>query len=165
MNNHKHKPIDTPSKACIKRLTRDIKNIEKEPIDNIKVYVDDKNILIWYFKIFAPKDDINFKNGEYIGKIIFHPKYPFKAPKIMMITPNGRFAVNKYICLSNTSYHADQWSPLWKMESILVGFYSIMFDNNKTHGIAHISSPPEVKKQYAKKSKCFNMTLNVDKYL
>jgi ubiquitin-conjugating enzyme E2 J2 len=36
----------------------------------------------------------------YHGKIKFPEEYPFKPPGISMITPNGRFATNKKICMS-----------------------------------------------------------------
>jgi ubiquitin-protein ligase len=41
-----------------------------------------------------------FEGGVYHGKIKFPEEYPFKPPGISMITPNGRFATNKKICMS-----------------------------------------------------------------
>ena len=46
-----------------------------------------------------------YQGGLYHGKIIFPIEYPNKAPKLIFITPNGRFDVNKEICLSFTSFH------------------------------------------------------------
>ncbi len=40
--------------------------------------------------------------GVYHGKVVFPPSYPFKPPSILMLTPNGRFAVNTRLC-----------APLW----------------------------------------------------
>lgn len=31
--------------------------------------------------------------------------YPFKPPEVYMLTPSGRFEVNKKICLSISSFH------------------------------------------------------------
>ena len=32
--------------------------------------------------------------GYYHGKLVFPKDFPFKPPRIFMITPNGRFKVN-----------------------------------------------------------------------
>lgn len=32
--------------------------------------------------------------GFYHGKLIFPKEYPFRPPRIIMITPNGRFQTN-----------------------------------------------------------------------
>ena len=41
-----------------------------------------------------------FSSGFYYGKVKFPPEYPFKPPSIYILTPNGRFATNKRICMS-----------------------------------------------------------------
>lgn len=32
-------------------------------------------------------------------------EYPFKPPEVYMLTPSGRFEINKKICLSISSFH------------------------------------------------------------
>ena len=39
--------------------------------------------------------DVIYTGGYYHGKLVFPPDYPFKPPRISMITPNGRFGTNK----------------------------------------------------------------------
>ena len=34
-----------------------------------------------------------YTGGYYHGKLVFPKEYPFKAPSIYMLTPNGRFKV------------------------------------------------------------------------
>ena len=34
------------------------------------------------------------------GKVLLDPEYPQKAPVICLLTPNGRWDINKPICLS-----------------------------------------------------------------
>lgn len=46
-----------------------------------------------------------YAGGVYHGKIIFPSEYPNKAPKLIFLTPNGRFQVNTEICLSFTNFH------------------------------------------------------------
>ena len=43
-----------------------------------------------------------------------------------MITPNGRFATNKRLCLSISDFHPDTWNPAWSVATILTGLLSFM---------------------------------------
>ncbi|URE06008.1 ubiquitin-conjugating enzyme E2 [Musa troglodytarum] len=58
-----------------------------------------------------------FAGGYYYGKLKFQPDYPYKPPSISLITPNGRFATNKKICLSMSDYHPESWNPIWSVSS------------------------------------------------
>ena len=67
-----------------------------------------------------------------------------------MITPNGRFETNKELCLSISNYHPESWNPAWTIETILIGLYSFMLEDELTTG--SIKTSPMKKKQYAKQS-------------
>lgn len=139
---------------CIKRLMSELNDLTKEPINDIDIYVDENNIHIWYFLI-KGKDE--FTGGYFIGKINNDSGYPIKPPQFSMLTPTGRFEINLNICLSNTSYHAESWSPLWTMRSIIMGFVSILYDNTPTsYGYGHLESSIEQKKQYSLESMEYN---------
>lgn len=144
----------TISPMCKKRLIGDIKLIRKEPLEFIETVPDDSDLLTWYFLIKGPASS-DFQGGYYIGKIIHNPEYPMKPPDFMMLTPNGRFAPDKKICLSNTGYHTDEWSPMWNINAILVGFLSIMLDDTE-NGISHIHSSKNERKIFAVNSIEFN---------
>ncbi len=64
--------------------------------------------------------------GFYLGKLVFPKDYPFKPPRIMMITPNGRFQTNTRLCLSISDFHPDTWNPAWSVATILTGLLSFM---------------------------------------
>ena len=64
--------------------------------------------------------------GYYHGKLVFPKEYPFKPPRIMMITPNGRFQTNTRLCLSISDFHPDTWNPAWSVSTILTGLLSFM---------------------------------------
>jgi ubiquitin-protein ligase len=132
----------------------DLASIRKEPMPYIKSTPDPNNLLTWYFMING-LDNCDYKDGQYIGKITYPSTYPYEAPRFMMLTPNGRFNTNINICMTNSSYHADQWSPLWTTRTILMGFLSIMMDNEE-HGIGHIQSTSNDKQQCAKNSLGYN---------
>jgi ubiquitin-conjugating enzyme E2 J2 len=60
-----------------------------------------------------------------MGKIICPKEYPAKAPKITLITENGRFHTwAEGICLSISDYHPESWNPVWKVNQIVIGLVS-----------------------------------------
>ena len=105
-----------------KRLAGELRLLQKEPLELIDTYPDDNNALVWYFLLRGP-DFTEYKGGFYIGKILHDPEYPTKAPNFMMLTPTGRFEIEQKICLTNSGYHAESWSPIWNMKTILLGFF------------------------------------------
>jgi ubiquitin-conjugating enzyme E2 J2 len=131
-----------------------MKLIKKDPHKYIDVAADEKDLLIWYFLIKGPEFS-DYKGGYYIGKIMHNPEYPLKPPDFMMLTPSGRFMIGSKICLSNSSYHSNEWSAMWNIHTILTGFLSIMLDD-KEHGISHIHATKAEKDKFAKESIEYN---------
>jgi len=132
---------------CTKRLLIEIDKINKEPLDDVDVIINENDILTWYFLI-KGKDE--YKGGYYIGQIINSKKYPMEPPSFMMLTPSGRFDIGTKICLSNSSFHYESWNPLWTMKSAIMGFVSIMYDYSTTaFGSGHMKTSKSEKKLYA----------------
>lgn len=90
----------------------------------------------WHFTVRGPADS-DFDGGIYHGRMIFPAEYPMKPPNIILLTvifnfilylcifavfvpiqlqPNGRFELNKKICLSISGYHPETWLPSWSSE-------------------------------------------------
>ena len=152
------------NRAYIKRVTRDMKEISESKLPGLIVSVND-TMSEFYFKILPDKDS-NFGSGEFIGKMILHPKYPFVGPDFMMMTPSGRFQTNHKICLTTTAFHPEDWSPLNSVISLLVGFQSEFLNEyvKKHIGIGHIVTNSSKKKTYAKQSKSYNQKLKEEEY-
>ncbi|AYV81268.1 MAG: ubiquitin-conjugating enzyme E2 [Harvfovirus sp.] len=146
-----------------KRLIGELKMLQKEPLELIDTYPDDKDSLLWYFLLRGPEDS-EYKGGFFIGKVLHNPEYPIKAPDFMMLTPTGRFEIEKKICLTNSGYHAETWSAVWNMKTILLGFLSIMADDT-THGISHIHESKPMRKAHAEESVRYNMKYHKDVWL
>ena len=144
----------TVSLICKKRLLGEMRLLKKDPHQYIDVSPDETDLLTWFFLIKGPEFS-DYKNGYYIGKIMHNPEYPLKPPDFMMLTPSGRFEIGHKICLSNTGYHSDEWTPMWNIHAILTGFLSIMLDD-KDHGISHIHYSKTQREQYANNSVEFN---------
>ena len=74
------------------RLRKELRDLKKNPVQNIQASPKENNILEWHYVIEGPKNS-PFEGGWYHGVVIFPKEYPFKPPSIQMTTPNGRFKV------------------------------------------------------------------------
>lgn len=155
-----------------KRLFGDMKLLRKDPVKDVDVYVDENNMLNWYFLIHGEKKSV-YEGGEYIGEIMYPNNYPRSPPDFKMLTPSGRFAPGSKICLSNSTYHANEWSPEWTISGTIRAFLSI-FNSDDTTGISHITTFEksekvkkeviEDRKKFAKSSISYNKKKNADLY-
>ena len=109
------------------------KQIKDRVTDNFLATPDPDNIFVWYFLVFGLKDTF-YEGGYYMGKLVFPQDYPWKPPSIIMITKNGRFALNQKICLSISDFHPETWNPIWPISSILIGLISFMVTKDSTVG-------------------------------
>eukprot|EP00116_Pleurobrachia_bachei_P010806 sb/3471068/ len=128
--------------------------LAKDPVPYIVAEPLPNNILEWHYVVRGPEDSI-YAGGYYHGKLIFPKDYPFKAPSIYMITPNGRFKTNFRLCLSISDYHPDTWNPGWSVSTIITGLLSFMLEKSFTLG--SIETSDKVKRIYAKESGPFNL--------
>lgn len=137
----------------MKRISKELQNLEKDPLPNCIVKINDDNLYDWRF-IFKGEKDSPYHNGIYMGKIRLPDNYPLKPPKISVITPNGRFEPGKDICLSITNFHPESWNPGWGVRSIIIGLISFFYDNENTHGAIRTTEKDKIK--LAKESIIFN---------
>ena len=138
-----------------KRLRKEIQLYQKDNfmLPNLILKPTD-NLGIWYAVIYDLKDT-EYAGGVYLMKIMVPEKYPLSPPDIMMLTPSGRFDINKKLCTSFTGYHKDLYSPSWNISAMCCGLISFLtdnFDRAESKGIGGIDSTQEYKKQIAKES-------------
>uniref|UniRef100_A0A1I8FGD5 UBIQUITIN_CONJUGAT_2 domain-containing protein n=1 Tax=Macrostomum lignano TaxID=282301 RepID=A0A1I8FGD5_9PLAT len=88
------------------------------------------NLFEWHFTIRGP-------GGVYHGRVLIPGDYPMKPPNIILLTPNGRFEINKKICLSISGYHPETWRPAWSIRTALLALVGFM----PTHGLGAIARP------------------------
>jgi ubiquitin-conjugating enzyme E2 J2 len=138
------------SGICSRRLRKEYDEIMDNPLPNVKVGLSAKDYLNWYCLIDGLEDP-RYAGGEYIFRIEVSPRYPFEPPNFYMLTPSGRFQVNKKLCFSNSSYHPESWSPIWTLKTIIMGFLSFFLEEAST-GIGHLDTTVEVKQQFARDS-------------
>lgn len=152
--------MTTLSTICKKRFDKDKALLKDDPVEFMDCYQNPDDVLEWFILIRGTDKDFPdeaFRGGEFIGKIIHHPNYPFNAPDYIMLTPNGRFTPNNKICLSNSGYHKDEWSAAWNLPKIMAGFLSIML-TDKEEGISHIHQSKAERQKLALASIEYNKT-------
>lgn len=141
-----------------KRIKKDFEKFYKDPAEKIDVYGDpDDTLKVWF--LLKGRDDSFFKDGYYLGSIQHSPDYPRKGPEFIVYTPSGRFMPGKKICLSNSSYHPESWSPTWTLTAILTGFDSIWHSSDPSDysGISHIKPDKKTCEDLAPKTFKWNM--------
>ena len=135
-----------------KRILNEIKNLKTKPSDFIYATALENNIYEWHFTLKGMEGSC-YENGLYHGVVILPNEYPMKGPDIRFLTKNGRFEVNKNICLSVTSYHPESWSPLWKVRNVLESLNSFFITD--AAGIGSIKKSDSERKTLAAESHNF----------
>ena len=121
----------------IKRITRDIKNIMKNPLHENGIYYEHnmENIFKGYAMIIGPTDT-PYQDGFYFFEFDFPYDYPHSPPVLTFLSngDNIRFNPNLYrngkVCISllNT-WKGDQWTSCQSISSILLTLCTVLNEN------------------------------------
>lgn len=142
------------SSLGVKRLSKEYKKLQEEPVPNLLAKPLETDIFQWRF-LFKGESDSPYAGGLYMGGMEFPNTYPHSAPKVYMITPNGRFNLSsKGICMSFTNWHQESWNPALGVRTILLGLISFFYEDGHTAGALKTSD--EEKRELASKSIAFN---------
>ena len=111
----------------VNRLTRELKKINDENIPNITI-LPPENILIWYAKIYGPKDS-PFENGVFDIKLSFDNDYPVKPPSVKFLSKmfHPNIYRDGFICIDILQ---TEWSPAQNVRTILLSILSLLTDPN-----------------------------------
>ena len=143
-----------------KRLRGELRDLQKNKLDFAQAFQDETDKFIFYFLLKGDYDS-DYAGGYYIGKIMLPKNYPENPADFMMLTPSGRFEPDKKICLTNSGYHKESWTPTWTIRNMMIGFYSVFIDDT-THGISHIKDTPTNRKIMASQSIDYNLKYYFD---
>ena len=143
-------PEQVASVTTIRRITRELSEIQSTPSSHWTIQVIGDNILEYHFTIRGPPGT-EFEGGLYHGRLLLPFNYPFAPPSILLLNPSGRFEVNKKICLSMSNYHPELWQPAWGIRTIMEALRSF-FPTPGDGAIGAIDWPPEMRKKLAVES-------------
>ena len=134
---------------AVKRLMREAQELHEATEEYYAAPLED-NLFEWHFTVQGPPST-DFEGGVYHGRILLPPEYPMKPPNIILLTPNGRFEINKKICLSISGHHPETWQPSWSIRTALLALIAFMpTPGNGTIGSLDYSR--EERQKLAKKS-------------
>jgi len=103
----------------------ELKKLQKDPPKFFRAEPLETDIFEWHFTIFGP-EETDFEGGVYHGKLKLPPEYPMKPPKIILLTPQGRWKINSKICLSISDFHPETWQPSWGIRTALTALRAFM---------------------------------------
>ncbi|CAE6414834.1 unnamed protein product [Rhizoctonia solani] len=106
--------------AAVKRILQEAKELMNDPSHEYSAGPLENDIFEWHATL-RGAPDTEFEGGLYHCRILLPAEYPFRPPSIMVLTPNGRFELNKKICISFTNYHEELWQPAWGVRTAIIG--------------------------------------------
>jgi len=135
--------------SAIKRIMSEWKGMQRDPASKYGYMAQpsEDDIFEWHFMFHGPPDT-DFAGGVYTGRINLPAEYPFKPPEIRILTPNGRFELNKKICLSISSYHPEHWQPSWDIRTIITALIAFM-PTEGNGAIGALDYPPQDRRKLA----------------
>nr|CAD7447615.1 unnamed protein product [Timema bartmani]CAD7456947.1 unnamed protein product [Timema tahoe] len=140
---------------AVKRLMREACEL-KDPTEEYWARPLEDNLFEWHFTVQGPPET-DFNGGIYHGRILLPTEYPMKPPNIILLTPNGRFEINKKICLSISGHHPETWQPSWSIRTALLALIAFM-PMSGTGTIGALDYTPEERIVLARKSRTWECT-------
>uniref|UniRef100_A0A6M2DIL1 E2 ubiquitin-conjugating enzyme n=1 Tax=Xenopsylla cheopis TaxID=163159 RepID=A0A6M2DIL1_XENCH len=116
------------SSPARRRLMRDFKRLQKEPLVGMTGAPSSDNIMVWNAVIFGV-EDTPFEDGTFKLILEFTEEYPHKPPLVRFVSKI--FHPNVYgdgrICLDILQ---KKWSPTYDVSSILTSIQSLLGEPN-----------------------------------
>lgn len=149
-----------------------IKKILKQDDELYTAVVDPEDVHKVYVLVRNLPDD--YKNGEYLFKLVIPDEFPDKPPHLHALTPNGLFELGGQICVSIGTFHQSDYrsnksgSYGWRPAIGLSGFIlngivnAMMHFDSHDHGIRIKLEDSTTKKALAQKSSEYNQKYHKD---
>ncbi|KAG9042539.1 hypothetical protein FS837_010746 [Tulasnella sp. UAMH 9824] len=114
--------------ATMKRIQREIRDLEREDMGEITLKPAESNVFNWTATLPGPEGSV-YEGGVFKLSIVLHPDYPFSSPRVtfetriyhMNIAPNGS------ICIDVLK---SQWSPALSLFKVMLSISSLLTDPN-----------------------------------
>ncbi|GAA6050115.1 hypothetical protein JCM3770_001380 [Rhodotorula araucariae] len=139
--------------AGVRRLLQEAHELELDDCAEYAAQPLEDDIFQWHFTLRGAKGS-DYDDGVYHGKLVLPSDYPFKPPEVYMLTPSGRFEVNKRICLSISSFHPETWQPSWGIRTALLAIMAF-FETEPKGAVGSLDAPPAERRRLAVASRTY----------
>ncbi|TFK24559.1 hypothetical protein FA15DRAFT_619125 [Coprinopsis marcescibilis] len=134
------------STMTLKRIRREMADIQKEDLGGMKLVPSDDNMYLWRGSIPGPEGSV-YEGGTFHLEVVLPQDYPFSAPKVtfktriyhMNISDNGNICID---ILKNN------WSPALSLFKVLLSLSSLLTDPNPKDPLV-----PSIATQYTRSRK------------
>ena len=145
--------------SAVKRVLSEARELAADSSDLYTAAPLDDNIFEWHFTLRGPVNT-EFAHGLYHGRILLPAEYPMRPPDLMLLTPNGRWELNKKICLTFTGFHEEMWQPAWGIRTALLGLQTFMTAKAEAAvGIGALDFPVQAREKLARESRMWKCAL------
>ena len=139
--------------SAVKRILSEARELAQDHSDLYTAAPLEDNIFEWHFTLRGPANT-EFASGLYHGRILLPAEYPMRPPNLMLLTPNGRWELNKKICLTFTGFHEEMWQPAWGIRTALLGLQTFMTAKAEAAvGIGALDYPVQAREKLAAESR------------
>ncbi|GAA5912737.1 hypothetical protein JCM5296_006555 [Sporobolomyces johnsonii] len=142
--------------AGVRRLLQEAQEVADDPSEDYSAAPLEDDLFDWHFTIRGLSGS-EFEGGIYHGRMVLPSQYPHAPPDIYLLTPSGRFEVNKKICLSISSFHSETWQPSWGVRTALLALRAF-FTTDPKGAVGSLDAPPEERKRLALASQSYKCT-------
>lgn len=113
---------------AVRRLTREFRFLESNPIDGVAIAIDEDNIKTWCITVEGHKDT-PYEGHVYAFALLFSNEYPFSPPIVSIITPilHPNISHRGDICLSVLK---EDWVPSNTIKKIIEQIQAILMVPN-----------------------------------
>ncbi|PAV15734.1 ubiquitin-conjugating enzyme [Pyrrhoderma noxium] len=138
------------SSTAVNLLTRQLKELTKNPVEGFSAGLVDDNILEWRIGIIGPEGSL-YENGYLTAHLTFTENYPNEPPTMRFVTkmwhpniyPDGRVCISILHQPGDDQFGYEQagerWLPIHTVESIILSVISLL-----TPLVPDISSPANI---------------------
>ena len=122
-------------KSFVKRLTAELRNLERGPHPYFDVFPCESNLGFWKVVVTAPDDDIcAYRNGTWLLSLLFPKDFPSVAPVVRFETPIVHANVNTSGRICHAILGRD-WSPTTTVREVFDNVFGLLLSPDFEHAL------------------------------
>ncbi|CAE6448628.1 unnamed protein product [Rhizoctonia solani] len=140
-----------PSGMTLKRIQKEMKDLQKEDMGGITLAPSDHSLFEWTGTLPGPEGSV-YEGGEFHVEITLPPDYPFHSPRLRFKTKIYHMNINDQggICLDILK---NAWSPALSLYKVMLSLSSLLTDPNPSDPLV-----PTIANEYTRRRKVHDST-------